>query len=180
MSGLLKWPYSTTCASLASTTTNRKRSSDITSIYSAMRLSWPTRLSRFYLQSILDDGSSQCALVMAKTRLAPRKPMTMPRLELMAALIPARASTYILVGSPSSEDRQRNTLHRLYRWCTVERPSRWKRFVYSRVTRIQRVSGPSEWIHIDGTANIADFATRGVTAEQLGLVGRSDLAGRSS
>lgn len=122
-----------------------------------------------YLQSLCRDGTSQCSLLMAKSRLAPRKQMTLPRLELMAALATTRLRTFLLNRLKLKIDSVTHYTDSttVYWWCAVERPSRWKEFVCNRVTEIQRASDTTEWFHVDGIENVADFATRGVSAEQL-------------
>ena len=48
-----------------------------------------------YLRMTLKDGKHVCAFVMAKSRLAPIKTVTLPRSELNAAVLGARLSQFI-------------------------------------------------------------------------------------
>ena len=48
-----------------------------------------------YLRSLYKNGSSICRLVMAKTKLATRQTLSIPKLELNAALLGARLANYV-------------------------------------------------------------------------------------
>lgn len=49
--------------------------------------------SQCYLRMIKSRGKIHCALVMAKSRVTPSKPMTVPRLELTVALLSVKISS---------------------------------------------------------------------------------------
>ena len=115
-----------------------------------------------YLRS---NGSS--SLLISRARVAPLKPsLTVPRLELMAALFAARLTKFAL-----------NSLRRL------DLPVRyysgsmivlgWIRnppsdvFVRNRVREILQLSSEDDWQHIPGKENPADLATRGMAPADL-------------
>ncbi|XP_018493843.1 uncharacterized protein LOC108863769 [Galendromus occidentalis] len=79
-----------------------------------------------YLQAKYEDGSSVSPLVMAKSRIAPKEKMSLPRLELSAALVAARLRHSIIEKLGVKVDRvvyltdSAVTFH----WCTAKDPSR--------------------------------------------------------
>ncbi|XP_063980945.1 uncharacterized protein LOC135164483 [Diachasmimorpha longicaudata] len=107
-------------------------------------------------------------LVSAKTKVAPLKKMTIPRLELTAAVILTNLVIYI------RKMLEKENLQ-LFLWSdsTVAltwingHPSRWKDFVQNRVIKIQNLLPAAEWKHIRGVENPADCASRGLSPDQL-------------
>ncbi|XP_063984105.1 uncharacterized protein LOC135166075 [Diachasmimorpha longicaudata] len=107
-------------------------------------------------------------LVSAKTKVAPLKKMTIPRLELTAAVILTNLVIYI------RKMLEKENLQ-LFLWSdsTVAltwingHPSRWKDFVQNRVIKIQNSLPAAEWKHIRGVENPADCASRGLSPDQL-------------
>lgn len=55
---------------------------------------------------------------------------------------------------------------------TSGKPSQWKGYVYNRVLEIQQSSYVDEWFYVLGKENIADFATREITA--LGIEAKTE------
>ncbi|XP_043288822.1 uncharacterized protein [Venturia canescens] len=112
--------------------------------------------------------STRTALVCSKTKVAPIKRLTIPRLELAAALLVAKLAKYV-----------RDTLQlrdsRVYLWTdstvtltwVTSHPSRWKDFVRNRVSSIQELIPQGQWRFIPGRDNPADCASRGLTVSQL-------------
>ena len=122
-----------------------------------------------YLVAEKEDGSVVPSLVIAKTKLAPLKTVTLPRLELLACLLSARLLTFV-----HDALRLEKSL-RCYCWSDSmvalswikADPSRWKAFVANRVVEIQTLTSPDRWFHCSVVENPADLLTRGVTAEEL-------------
>ena len=52
-------------------------------------------------------------------------------------------------------------------WFIAEQLTTFETFVCNRILEIQKLSSFEEWFHVAGKSNIADVATRGVSAESL-------------
>ncbi|XP_064475588.1 uncharacterized protein LOC135389475 [Ornithodoros turicata] len=114
------------------------------------------------------DANVSVNLVFAMSRVAPLKKLTLPRLELMGALIGARLAQYI-------EECLKLHIHLKQFWpgSTIalhwiqEQANRWKPFVCNRTTEIQSKTDPHSWSHCPGCQNPADMLTLGLTLEAL-------------
>ncbi|KRX20153.1 hypothetical protein T07_9119 [Trichinella nelsoni] len=113
-----------------------------------------------YLVVTKEYHSTISNLVMAKSRVAPLKKMTLSRLELMAA----KLITFV-------RDAMKINIERLTCWtdskitlCWIKGSSRrWKPFIQNRVEEIQQLVEPSQWRHCPTNANPADILSRGST-----------------
>ena len=91
-----------------------------------------------YIRVVPKEGKASTSLVMSKTRVAPVRKISLPRLELMAAVITARLCIYVkdAVDCPISRivcwTDNSSTLH----WIRGS-ASQWKPFVANRVIEIQ-------------------------------------------
>ena len=121
-----------------------------------------------YLRSTQQGGKVQTVLICSKTKVAPIKRMTIPRLELSAAVIVTKLISHVL----QVFDHEKISVHMwtdsaiAYTWIN-NHPSRWKDFVHNRVCFIQESIPSAKWHFIPGKENPADCATRGLTAFQL-------------
>ena len=121
-----------------------------------------------YLRAVFNDHV-EVALLCCKTRVAPLKLQTIPRLELLGALILARlmecTSRALAAHLPVSD---------MYYWtdsvtvlCWIQNDKPWKQFVVNRVNEIRKITSVRSWRHCPGTLNPADLPSRGITACQL-------------
>eukprot|EP00794_Sanderia_malayensis_P006717 gene6717-biopygen5491 len=121
-----------------------------------------------YLVEQTTEGSF-ITLLSAKTRVAPLKQLTIPRLELMSARILASVMSTIItaIGSQVEIDQiyywshSKTTLHWIFNG------GEWKQFVQHRVNEILSLSKKESWSHVAGVDNPADIGSRGVTAIEL-------------
>lgn len=121
-----------------------------------------------FSRSIGSDGQISTQLVCSKTKVAPIKRHTIPRLELSGAVLLTKLITQILRVID-------NRTIQVYLWTDSSitlvwinnHPSRWKDFVHNRVCFIQESLPNAKWNFIPGTENPADLATRGLSARQL-------------
>ncbi|GFV74963.1 integrase catalytic domain-containing protein [Trichonephila clavipes] len=121
-----------------------------------------------YCLSVSDTGKINVQLIIAKTRVAPLKPVSLPRLELCGALLLVKLMEFTCIALiyPISQT-QFYTDSTIVLACVGSHASRWKIFVANRVAKIQTFSSATQWHHINGSANPADLATRGVSSSTL-------------
>ncbi|XP_011859383.1 PREDICTED: uncharacterized protein LOC105556882 [Vollenhovia emeryi] len=126
-----------------------------------------TYAATIYLR--LEHGSEvKVQLLAAKSKVAPIKPVSLPRLELCAAALLTQLTAHVqsilsLSAAPVvlwSDSKV--TLH----WIRGH-ASRWKTFVANRVTLIQELLPEARWRHVPGRDNPADCASRGVAPTTL-------------
>ncbi|XP_062542447.1 uncharacterized protein LOC134210417 [Armigeres subalbatus] len=110
---------------------------------------------------LVDNGLPRCALVAAKTKVAPLRPVSVPRLELQAAMI----GTRLLDAVMTSLDIQVATR---YLWSDSLTVLSWLRsdsrkyhqFVAFRVGEILTTTSVDEWHYVPSRLNVADLATK--------------------
>lgn len=103
----------------------------------------------------------ECSLVGAKTKVAPQQPMTIPRLELQAALLGARFADYICQGHDVTIDRRVlwSDSRTVLSWLKGV-PTAARQFVAFRVGEILELTELKEWRWIPTKQNVADEATK--------------------
>ncbi|KAL5476354.1 hypothetical protein EMCRGX_G026289 [Ephydatia muelleri] len=105
-------------------------------------------------------------LLASRTRLAPLNKQTIPRLELLSALLLSKL-VYSVTNAINSEYTLEkpccytDSIVALY-WITGLRKE-WKQFVENRVNQIRQLVQAEHWRHCPGTSNPADLPSRGTS-----------------
>ena len=122
-----------------------------------------------YLRTTV-NGQVFVNLVTSKTRVAPLKKTTLPRLELLAALLAARLLKFV-----TSALQLETTWNSYTCWSDSQvalswiksNAAKWKQFVQNRVLEIQELTSPERWHFCPGKENSADLLTRGISAREM-------------
>ncbi|XP_071581646.1 uncharacterized protein [Temnothorax nylanderi] len=113
-------------------------------------------------------GSVRISILYAKTKIAPLKVQSVPRLELLAAALLARSIKFAresmkLVNIPEFCWTDSEVVRA---WLNAT-PGRWKPFVANRVSEIHSTLPLATWRHVPTQLNPADCASRGISADEL-------------
>ena len=107
-------------------------------------------------------------LMISKSRLAPTKPMCLARLELMAAVIGARLTEYVIRSLSLQPDSVRLWTDSAVALAWIRsNPRRWGTFVSNRVVEVQQKFPPECWRHCPGESNPADLPSRGCSVKKM-------------
>ena len=122
----------------------------------------------FYLRFANTDGDVHCSFLMSKTRLAPLKTLSVPRLELTAATLAVkldkmfRRELEVPIGRSVFWTDSRSVL------CFIQNEDkRFHTFVSNRHALIHDGSTPDQWRYVDTDRNPSDVASRGLSANAL-------------
>ena len=119
-----------------------------------------------YLRILNEKGDVHTALVLGKARVAPLKPITVPRMELTAAVLAVRlekmASAEMRIPLKDSIFWTDSTA--VIKYIRNEN-QRFQTFVANRVGVIREATQVSQWRYVNTKLNTADHASRGLNAE---------------
>ena len=116
------------------------------------------------------SGRKHSAFVTSKTRVTPLKPLTIPRLELLSAVLLARlvvtVSDSLCTRMELNEPRCFTDSQVSLFWIKGTWKD-WKPFVQNRVDEVRRLVPAECWSHCPGKGNPADIPSRGMAALEL-------------
>lgn len=121
-----------------------------------------------YIRAVDSNGSCFIKILCAKSRVAPLKTISLPRLELSSAVLLARLAKRI-------NDTLNITFSSITLWSDstialawiASEPNLYKTFVANRITEIQELTPNCSWRHVDSNSNPADVISRGISPDLL-------------
>ena len=121
-----------------------------------------------YVRVLSNCYRARTSLMLAKTKVALMKKVTITRLELTAAVLLCHLVVRVLTCFDDGE-------FPVYLWTDSAvalawiraDPARWKEFVANRVEAIHELVPRAQWHHVPGTENPADLASRGLSPLEL-------------
>ncbi|XP_015778734.1 PREDICTED: uncharacterized protein LOC107356639 [Acropora digitifera] len=121
-----------------------------------------------YIRHEYEDGTVTTRLVAAKSKLAPLKVMSIPRLELMRALAGLRLTLKVCAALELPRNKATFWVDSVNVGFWVQGQSRhFKPFVSHRVGEIYDESSPDQWRYVPPKHNPADQGTRGASVQEL-------------
>ncbi|XP_062712567.1 uncharacterized protein LOC134289887 [Aedes albopictus] len=121
-----------------------------------------------YVRTTGINGNVKVELLTSKSRVAPLKKRSIPRLELCAAQIAAHLTSKVRIalGIEAVSVWYWSDSMVVLHWLRSP-PQAWKTFVSNRVSDIQILTHGSKWRHVSGMENPADLVSRGMAVEQF-------------
>lgn len=112
------------------------------------------------------DGHVEVKLLSSKTRVAPIKQQTIPRLELLGAKISVRLVSTLLKSLPR-EIKSTFWVDSTTVLCWIKQEKPWKQYVQNRVHEIRQNVPEAAWNYCPGAQNLADLPSCGLSGEEL-------------
>ena len=145
---------------------NRER--DKTELHVFADASEDTMCAVAYLRSQPKQYSADLAFIIGKCRVAPMKHLSMPRLELQAAVMAVRLKEQIV-------KQHEMKIHNYSFWSDSTTVLQWihsshrklQVFVANRVAEVLDKTDISQWKHVSGINNPADIGTRAINVDEF-------------
>ena len=121
-----------------------------------------------YLRLVNENGDVHSSFVMAKSRVAPKRKMTIPRMELQAAVLASKSAKFLEkeLDVPSVEHTFWSD-SKIVLGYIQNQDKKFHVFVANRIQQIRDSSSPCQWRYVKSIENPADHVSRGLPIEQL-------------
>ncbi|XP_073967400.1 uncharacterized protein [Choristoneura fumiferana] len=121
-----------------------------------------------YVRAIKPQGQIKVTLLTAKTKAAPLKQVSVPRLELCAAVLLSKLLNHVAKIMKLRKEQ-------VFAWSDSQvalawikgDPVRWNPFVKNRVNEINKITVIQDWYYVNTKQNPADPASRGLLPRKL-------------
>ncbi|XP_065088007.1 uncharacterized protein LOC135709538 [Ochlerotatus camptorhynchus] len=142
---------------LGCTRSDQSRVSELHAFVDASRQAYAGAI---YLRTVGECGV-ECSLIIAKSKVAPLKPVSIPRLELQAALIGARLMENVCqhLTLPTTRRVFWSDSSTVLSWLNSD-AVRYHQYVAFRIGEILSTSKVDEWRYVPSGQNVADDATK--------------------
>ena len=115
-----------------------------------------------------EGGNVTARLIMSKSRLAPLKAVSIPRLELLGALVTLRLTRQVCSTLKIPTNGVTYWVDSMNVGYWIQGQSReYKPFIAYRVGEIHEFSASNQWRYVPTDVNPADLGTRGLTVDEL-------------
>lgn len=121
-----------------------------------------------YVKTINNRNEVNVSLLIAKSKVAPLKQLTIPKLELCGALLLARLAKHVTNSINIKFEK-------IYMWTDSKitlawiqgNPKRWKIFVANKIIKINSIIDKDNWHHVSSEENPVDCASRGLHPKEI-------------
>ena len=147
---------------------NRKSTLELVGFSDASKVAYAAVVYLRCVTEIHGHKGVKTNFIIAKTRVAPMKQQTIPRLELLGAVLLARL-VYIVKEFLSRWTFENTTYctdsKNVYYW--IQSLKKYNQYIAKLLAEINSLTSKEQWQHVDGKDNPADYPTRGMSVDQL-------------
>ena len=121
-----------------------------------------------YLKQINEHGDICCSFVIGKARVTPLKMITIPRLELTAALLSIKISKFLKTAFKYQINEEYFRTDSTIVLCSLKNDTRrFMTYVANRIEQIKEHTTVNQWHYVASESNPADHASRSLDVKSL-------------